>query len=343
MTSHKKGLHTLRVATYNIHKCRGLDQRVRPQRIAEVLDELDADIVALQEVVGRGGRSRQDQARYVSESLDYHPIFGENRRHDGAAYGNLLLSRLPVLDSWNYDITTRGREPRGVLRADVRLGDGQVLHLFNVHLGTAFRERQKQAHYLVSERILRNGELAGARIALGDFNEWIPGDASRLLSAHFGVRSLGSPAARRRTYPCVLPLLRLDHIYFDHSLRLHRLERHRSRKALIASDHLPVVAEFSLQHGQAQSVGRTSAFEVRGPFCSGGFIPPRWRRKVAATPRFLLPSAPDPQSLAPATSNAVFVTANRDMSHCRAVAVGIRRNYPAFFPCNEVVGYGPRR
>jgi endonuclease/exonuclease/phosphatase family metal-dependent hydrolase len=247
MKSLQNGFQTLRVATYNIHKCRGLDQRVHPARIAEVLNELDADIVALQEVVGRGGRSNDNHARYVAEALGYHPAFGENRRHNGAAYGNLLLSRFPVLDFWNYDITARGREPRGVLRADVRLGDGQVLHLFNVHLGTAYLERREQARHMVSRRILRNSELDGSRIVLGDFNEWIPGDATRLLSAHFGGHSLRSRAPRRRTYPCVLPLLRLDHIYFDESLNLRRMELHRSRRALVASDHLPVLAEFSLQ------------------------------------------------------------------------------------------------
>jgi endonuclease/exonuclease/phosphatase family metal-dependent hydrolase len=247
MTTHPDGSRTLRVATYNIHKCRGLDRCVRPGRIAEVLFELDADIVALQEVVGRGPNSHEDQARYVAEAIGYHPAFGENRRHNGAAYGNLLLSRFPVVGSWNYDITTRGREPRGVLRADVRLADGQVLHLFNVHLGTAYLERRQQARHMVSRRILRNTGLDGTRIVLGDFNDWIPGDATRLLTDHFGARSLRSHAPRHRTYPCVLPMFRLDHIYFDETLKLHRLEPHRSRMALVASDHLPLVAEFSLQ------------------------------------------------------------------------------------------------
>src|SRR5574337_1995179 len=126
MMVHTGRPHTLRIATYNIHKCRGLDQRVRPRRIAQVLGELDADIVALQEVVGQGSHTHEDQTRYVAETLGYHPAFGENRRHNGGAYGNLLLSRFPIIRSRNYDITTRGREPRGVLRADVRLPAGHV-------------------------------------------------------------------------------------------------------------------------------------------------------------------------------------------------------------------------
>lgn len=274
MTTHPNGSQTLRIATYNIHKCRGLDQRVRPDRIAQVLGELDADIVALQEVVGRGSRSHGDQALHVVEALGYHPAFGENRRHNGAAYGNLLLSRFPVLGFWNYDITARGREPRGVLRADVMLAGGRLLHLFNVHLGTAWRERREQARHMVSPRILRSEELAGTRIVLGDFNEWFPGDATRLLSAHFGARSLHSPARRRRrTFPCVLPVFRLDHIYFDEGLTLHRLELHRSRRALVASDHLPVVAEFSLQAHQDPVPRRTSAYAPGPPAIIGRQAP----------------------------------------------------------------------
>ncbi len=264
MTEHTGRTHTLRVATYNIHKCRGIDQRVRPERIAHVLREMDADIVALQEVVGRGPHSHEDQARYVAETLGYHPAFGENRRHNGAAYGNLLLSRFPIAGFWNYDITARGREPRGVLRADVRLAGGHILHLFNVHLGTAFLERREQARHMIGTRILRNDELAGTRIVLGDFNEWVPGDATRLLSAHFGVRTLGSLATRLRTYPCVLPMLRLDHIYFDKNLKLHSLELHRSRRALVASDHLPVLAEFSLQP-QGEHASRRMASHASSP------------------------------------------------------------------------------
>lgn len=237
----------LRIASYNIHKCRGIDQRVRPERVADVLDELDADIVALQEVVGQRQGREDDHARQVAEGRGYHSVFGRNRTHNGAPYGNLLLSRFPVLNSWNYNITARGREPRGVLRADVRLGNGQLLHLFNVHLGTAYRERCEQARQLVSERILRNRELTGVRIALGDFNEWFPGLASHLLAAHFKRLGHRAYSGRCRTYPGVLPLWRLDHIYFDRDLKLRRLTHYRSRKALMASDHLPVVAEFDLR------------------------------------------------------------------------------------------------
>ncbi|HEX7999668.1 MAG TPA: endonuclease/exonuclease/phosphatase family protein [Pyrinomonadaceae bacterium] len=240
----------IRIVTYNVHKCRGMDRRVRPERIARVLRETKADIVALQEVLSVEGRERErHQARFLAEELGMHYEIGENRRLDGGAYGNATLSRLPLLAARNYDITWSGRERRGCLRVDVGLEEGRVLHVFNVHLGTAFLERRHQARSLVSADILRQQELttttAGARVVLGDFNEWTRGLASRLLAEHFESADVRHHLRRGRTYPGLLPLLHLDHIYYDQPLVLERLALHRSRTALLASDHLPLVADFS--------------------------------------------------------------------------------------------------
>lgn len=235
----------LRVVTYNIHKCRGLDRRVRPERIAMVLRETKADIIALQEVLSVEGRERErHQARFIAEELGMSYEIGENRRLDGGAYGNAVLSRLPLRAVHNYDITWHGRERRGCLRADVQLDDERTLHVFNIHLGTAFLERRHQARQLIGGSILHQPELTGARIVLGDFNEWTHGLASRLLAEHFKSADIRHHLRRARTYPGILPLLHLDHVYYDQSLVLERLTLHRSRTALVASDHLPLVADF---------------------------------------------------------------------------------------------------
>ncbi|MDQ3745484.1 MAG: endonuclease/exonuclease/phosphatase family protein [Acidobacteriota bacterium] len=238
---------SLRVVTYNVHKCAGLDRRVRPARVAAVLREIDADLIALQEVVSVESDSSREahQARFIAEELGCEFRVGENRRHKGGAYGNVVLTRLPVLGCHNYDITWRGREPRGALRVDLRVG-AQVLHLFNVHLGTAFVERRHQGRRLVSESILRAPELAGPRLVVGDFNEWTHGLASRLLAAELTSADVRRHLRTRRTYPGVLPFLHLDHVYHDAALSLERLTLHRSRLALVASDHLPLVADFRL-------------------------------------------------------------------------------------------------
>jgi len=238
---------SFRVVTYNVHKCAGLDRRVRPARVAAVLREIDADLIALQEVVSVESDSSREahQARFIAEELRFEFRVGENRRHAGGAYGNVVLTRLPVEGCHNYDITWRGREPRGALRVDLKTGAG-VLHVFNVHLGTAFVERRHQGRKLVGESVLGDPKLTGPRVVLGDFNEWPRGLASRLLSEELRSADLRTHLRTRRTYPGVIPLVNLDHVYHDPALRLERLTLHRSRLALVASDHLPLVADFRL-------------------------------------------------------------------------------------------------
>src|SRR5512132_4247645 len=133
----------LRVVTYNIHRCRGLDRRVRPARIVEVLREINADIIALQEVLSvRGAAREKDQARYISDGMEMEYAVGGTRIHNGGVYGNMVLTRLPLVEARNYDISVRGREQRGCMRADISANGGGLLHVFNVHLGTAFIERR---------------------------------------------------------------------------------------------------------------------------------------------------------------------------------------------------------
>jgi endonuclease/exonuclease/phosphatase family metal-dependent hydrolase len=238
----------IRVATYNIHKCRGLDQRTSPERIAAVIAELDADVVAIQEILDvQNGRAEFDQARRIKGKLkDFNWCFGENRRLHGGGYGNMTLSRFPVLVCQNYDVTWRHRERRGCLRTDLGLRDCAVLHVFNVHLGTSFIERRHQARKLLSEEVLNRGECCGPRIVVGDFNEWTRGLVSRLMADAFEALQPRAFLRYARTYPGIFPVLHLDHFYYDKQLSLKRFRLHRSRKALVASDHLPLVADFEL-------------------------------------------------------------------------------------------------
>lgn len=243
----KSHTQRLRIATYNVHKCRGMDGRVRPDRILRVLSEIDADVFALQEMVCIEGKDREHhQARYFAEELRLHFEIGENRRYKGGAYGNVLLSRYPIRRARNYDLSVPARERRGCLQTDIHLKGGVWLHIFNLHLGTSFFERRKQVSKLFRDQVFTNMHLSGNKIILGDLNEWTRGLTSRLLHSHFKRAEIHPQQGRRHSYPGVLPMLPLDHIYFDGNLNLDHVGIHRTRKALVASDHLPLVADFRI-------------------------------------------------------------------------------------------------
>jgi endonuclease/exonuclease/phosphatase family metal-dependent hydrolase len=211
---------------------------------------MDADVIALQEVVSVSGGLRGDhQARYIAEELEMDFFLGETRKMNGGSYGNVLLARLPIHKTLNYDISVPLREPRGCLRADIELAKNHLLHIFNVHLGTAFFERRHQARKLVAPDILLSRDLAGARVMLGDFNEWTRGLTTRLLSSHLRSADIRLHLRRSKTYPGVIPFLHLDHIYFDRSVEMEGLYLHRSRLALVASDHLPLFADLRVGVG----------------------------------------------------------------------------------------------
>lgn len=227
----------MRVVTYNIHRSRGLDWKVRPERIVQVLKEIKPDIIALQEVVA-------DQIDYLAGQLGFAFVFGSNDKLRGHDYGNLTFSRYPIQRTENYDVSFRAREKRGCLRTDLEVPGTGVVHLFHVHLGTSYFERRHQAIRLVSREVIHNPELTGPRLLLGDFNEWTRGLVTRLLSANLQGAHIQEHMRRKKTYPGVLPFLHLDNVYFDPALHLKSLSLHRTPRALIASDHLPLVAEF---------------------------------------------------------------------------------------------------
>jgi endonuclease/exonuclease/phosphatase family metal-dependent hydrolase len=237
----------LRIATYNIHKCVGLDRKFSPERIADVIRELDADIVALQEVLSHSRLQHRDhQADYIAHSLGMEFRLGENRQIRGGDYGNVVLSRLPIVSHENFDISVTKYEPRGCLRTEIEVNSHHRLHFMNLHMGTSFFERRKQVHKLLASHVLDRPEFVGRRIVAGDFNEWVNGLTTKLFKSNFQSVDPKLHLGKTRTFPGILPILHLDHVYFDDRYRLTEAYVHRSRRALVASDHLPIVAEFEV-------------------------------------------------------------------------------------------------
>jgi endonuclease/exonuclease/phosphatase family metal-dependent hydrolase len=232
----------LRLATYNIHKCRGMDGRTRVERIAEVLASLDADVIALQEVVG-GGPDEDGQAAQLGALLGMGWVMDPVRLLRGKGYGNVVLSRLPIVHTHQCDLSCDKREPRGCMRVDVDV-DGRSLHVFNVHLGTAVFERRKQAPRLAE--FVADRHVPGPKVLLGDFNEWVKGLTSKTLGEMLEGVDLSHHLRRRKTYPGVLPMFHLDHIYTAGGLEVQKVTLPRNKLTLVASDHLPLVADVKM-------------------------------------------------------------------------------------------------
>jgi len=236
-------MRTLRVATYNIHRCRGLDGRTSPGRIAEVIRGIAADIVALQEVVGAGPHST-GHAEELGALLGMGWVMAPTRHLRRALFGNVVLSHLPIVHHAQYDLSWKTCEPRCCQRVDIAVGP-DTLHLYNVHLGTAYLERRYQAQRLSA--IVHDRRIEQPKIVLGDFNEWMRGLATAMLSERLNSIDLRAHLRRRRTYPGVFPVLHLDHIYYEGRVDVAKVELPRTRLSLMASDHLPLVAELKVQ------------------------------------------------------------------------------------------------
>ena len=235
--------HKLRIATYNIHRCRGMDGRTNPARIADVIRAIEPDVIALQEVIGASSAAA-GHAEEIGAAVGMGWVMAPARHLRGALFGNVVLSRFPVRQHAQYDLSWKTCEPRCCQRVDIAIGD-HTLHLYNVHLGTAFLERRHQAGRLSA--ILHDRRIGQPKIVLGDFNEWMRGLATTMLSERLQSIDLRSHLRRRRTYPGMFPVLHLDHIYYDGEVHVLKLDLPRTRLSLMASDHLPLVAELRVK------------------------------------------------------------------------------------------------
>lgn len=220
-----------------------MDGRTRPYRTANVLASLGADILALQEAIGTSPTG-SGHAEYLGAALGMGWVMAPARHLRGALFGNVVLSRFPVRHHAQYDLSWKTCEPRCCQRVDLDL-DGALLHLYNVHLGTAYLERRFQAQRLAA--LVGDRRVPGAKVVLGDFNEWMRGLATTLLSERLQAIDLSTHLRRRRTYPGIFPILHLDHIYYQGHVEVVRVQLPRTRKTLMASDHLPLVADLRIR------------------------------------------------------------------------------------------------
>lgn len=229
----------LRVATYNVHACVGRDGRYDPDRVATVIAELDADVVALQEFTYPASVAIETRTPVVLAAMDRYecalgPTRQRTRQRAEECFGNALFTRHPILEVRRIDLSIERREPRGALAATID-ARGVPLHVFATHLGLRVHERRFQVRQILNYlESVRDSTV----VVLGDFNDWLPGRSA----AHVLDRRLGRPP-RPATFPVAWPLVALDRIWVEPRRALRRISVHSTPAARLASDHLPVVAE----------------------------------------------------------------------------------------------------
>ncbi len=211
------------VATYNVHGCIGSDGRYSRERILNVLKELQADIIALQEI------DCEDTLLWLANQMQLTGIAGPVLQHTGC-FGNGLLTNCTMGDLRLVDLTMQGEVPRGAIDVDLQC-NGEVMQVIATHLGLRPHERRAQVQALLKQF---HREYC---ILLGDINEWfLWGRPLRWIRAIFGY----SPAIR--TFPARAPLFALDRIWIRPPGTLSHLQAHRTQLSLVASDHLPLKA-----------------------------------------------------------------------------------------------------
>ena len=220
------GPDCLRIASYNVHCCRGTDGARDPHRIARVIEELGSDTVGLQEV--------DDRLESIAQATGMQAIPGLTLERHIGHFGNALLTRRRVLAVRRLGFTTSGREPRNALDVDLEVA-GETVRVIVTHLGLWPSERRAQVKQILE--LIRTTPLHERVIALGDINEWLPlGRPLRWMHALFGH----SPA--ERSFPSRWPLMALDRVWVRPRHALLALKAHRTPLAALASDHLPVKA-----------------------------------------------------------------------------------------------------
>jgi endonuclease/exonuclease/phosphatase family metal-dependent hydrolase len=227
----------LSVATYNVHRWTGLNGRTRPDpaRAAFVISELDADVIALQEVLRPLGGA--DPLEALADALGLHVVFAVTRAHRHGQIGNAILSRSPIAGVSMLDLSYTRIEKRVAVSARFETDLGP-LDVVATHLALGDRTRHRQVRTLLDHPQLQ----ATPTVLLGDMNAWRQCKATQALE-----NELASHHNRRwpASFPAARPVLALDRIY-TRGVRLLHLEAHASPAARRASDHLPIVASLEL-------------------------------------------------------------------------------------------------
>jgi len=237
-----------RAASYNVHGCVGRDGIFAPERIARVIDEIGADVVALQEVVSEAevDGTATGALHLLTRAFVGHSVWAPTFHGVRHVFGNLLLSRWPVVTAAIVDLAVGRREPRNAIDARLSAPFGP-LQVIATHLGLRAAERRRQAGTL--HRLVEESAGDWPTLLAGDLNVWNP--FSGIL------RGVGRQLPLRPsvvTFPTPRPFLALDRIMLRAPGARMAVLRHDTPAARVASDHFPVVADVALAPASAATV-----------------------------------------------------------------------------------------
>jgi endonuclease/exonuclease/phosphatase family metal-dependent hydrolase len=226
----------IRVASYNMRKAIGTDRRRRPERTLDVLNELDADVVALQEADRRfGSRASALPFHLIEERSDYKPVPLDTRAGSIGWHGNALLVKKAVEIVDRELVHLPSLEPRGAVLADLKVNGG-ALRVVGMHLDLSGLWRRQQAHAILAHLAARDGDPP--TVLMGDLNEWsVRGGCLRDFATRHVFADCGRSFHARR------PIAQLDRIMVSPDLEVVASGAHHSATARKASDHLPIWAE----------------------------------------------------------------------------------------------------
>tara|TARA_R110002096_G_scaffold119038_13_gene257876 strand:- start:26298 stop:26987 length:690 start_codon:yes stop_codon:yes gene_type:complete len=224
----------IRIASYNVRKARGLDQKRRPERTLQVINQLNADIVVLQEADKRLGIRMPAIARdLIASETDFNLVEVADNDMSLGWHGNAVLVRGGIKIDGIRRLDLPGLEPRGAVRLDVALGDG--VSVIATHLGLLRRDRQMQL-----QAICDASDPDKNTIIAGDFNEWSSHKGLEPLAAQFEIHAPG------RTFHARRPVAALDRFALSRGVTLRNAGVAENDLARIASDHLPIWSDIAI-------------------------------------------------------------------------------------------------
>jgi endonuclease/exonuclease/phosphatase family metal-dependent hydrolase len=261
----------LRIVTYNIHK--GFSQFNRHMMLYELREQLrllDADIVFLQEVQGehRLNAERIDnwpdepQHDFLAGDVWQSTAYARNVVYDHGHHGNAILSRFPIAEAFNQDVTHLRFERRGLLHCRIGVPNFRTpVHCVCVHLSLFARSRRRQMDALASY-LESAAERDAPLIIAGDFNDW-RNEADALLARRLDLVEIfggetGTPGVPVRSFPAKRPLLRLDRIYVR-GFPVRQAKVHSGEPWSRISDHAALSAKLGIQITERGEEGVTSS------------------------------------------------------------------------------------